>query len=102
MGFRTTFFRTIAFQALSLFFYYGALAVLFALPIVDKEIDTMEQQGDKETVSNKEQPTSKPSEKKAVEPVEDRQVESKEESPLEQEASPTRKKKKHKSIDPSP
>ncbi|MGE4342010.1 MAG: hypothetical protein AB7E23_02810, partial [Bacilli bacterium] len=85
-GFRTTFFRTIAFEALSLFFYYGALAVLFALPIVDKEIDTMEQQGDKETVSNKEQPISKPNEKKAVEPVEDRQVDSKEEPPLEQEA----------------
>lgn len=85
-GFRTTFFRTIAFQALSLFFYYGALAVLFALPIVDKEIDTMEQQGDKETLRKSAQPTSKPSEKKAVELVEDRQVESKEESPLEQEA----------------
>jgi len=49
-GFGTTYFKTMAFSCLTTFFYLAAISVLLALPLIDKEIDTMEKQGEEKPI----------------------------------------------------
>jgi len=49
-GFGTTYIRTMAFSSLATFFYLAAVSVLLALPLIDKEIDTMEKQGEEKPI----------------------------------------------------